>query len=166
MKTSENREIKLSRISPLSLKSWKYLCTKYMAYIVPNTTRALRSTTSREDSTHQIFATRPASHSWSGTGKLNLCGVRRPLEKKKNTHLNSWSDLWDSNCRLGMDGQLVLGIELLVSPICLLLQTLGHFLHLLLLNVIVLLILQEEKNSTARHIVTWEQERHYCNGWG
>ena len=34
MKTSENREIKLSRISPRSQKSRKYLCAKYMAYTV------------------------------------------------------------------------------------------------------------------------------------
>ena len=32
--SNENREIKLSRISQLSLKSRKYLYTKYMAYTV------------------------------------------------------------------------------------------------------------------------------------
>ena len=34
MKTSENREIKLLQISPLSPKLRKYLCAKYMAYVV------------------------------------------------------------------------------------------------------------------------------------
>ena len=37
MKTSTNREIKLSRISPLSQKSLKYLCAKYLAYTVSYT---------------------------------------------------------------------------------------------------------------------------------
>ena len=34
MKTSTNRKIKLSWISPLSPKSQKYLCAKYIAYTV------------------------------------------------------------------------------------------------------------------------------------
>ena len=33
MKTSTNRETKISRISPISPKSRKYLCAKYMAYV-------------------------------------------------------------------------------------------------------------------------------------
>ena len=33
MKTSENPEIELSRISPLSPTSQKYLYAKYMAYV-------------------------------------------------------------------------------------------------------------------------------------